>query len=538
MKTEENIVEFNGENWSVWSDMFIGKLLSKEIYSEIFGIEKPNQDESEIKIWNKANHKAVGMLRISLGLKHNYLIRGNMDFNDCWKTLTKEFANKDTPSKLQLSIEYENLKLDQDEDLTKFVSKIDELLKKMSELDHCPKDEDIGAKVLAILSSSVNHKSVFDTVTASGGSISYKSIRAILSNRGQFLSAAGNNTSPPLAFQTSDKKKIICHNCKKPGHKKADCWGKGGGKEGQGPNRKKNTKKEIALMTVNSINSTKQQKFKSQPNNQNGFNSTWFLDSGASTHMTNDPSLITDMKLPEADYVTVANGERVRVVGSGDIRCSFDDCVVVFKDVLVIPNLNVNLISVRRLDESKCRLSFSQGKCQVSLPNGTIINGWLSDKMLYEVSLKVIKHSAGMTKTLSPVAHATWMEHARNGHLEPDGKTCAVCNEGKMRSLPVPKKKENSMKAQPGEHLYVDTVGPFETSGVNGERFACILGDAGSNFKLVKCMKRKAETIDFLKSCISLMETQTGNRVKTVYSDNAAEFLDSELLDFYSKLSH
>ena len=132
-------------------------------------------------------------------------------------------------------------------------------------------------------------------------------------------------------------------------------WGKGGGKEGQGPNRKKNTKKEIALMTVNSINSTKQQKFKSQPNNQNGFNSTWFLDSGASTHMTNDPSLITDMKLPEADYVTVANGERVRVVGSGDIRCSFDDCVVVFKDVLVIPNLNVNLISVRRLDESKCR---------------------------------------------------------------------------------------------------------------------------------------------------------------------------------------
>ena len=28
---------------------------------------------------------------------------------------------------------------------------------------------------------------------------------------------------------------IICHNCKKAGHKKADCWSKGRGKEGQGP---------------------------------------------------------------------------------------------------------------------------------------------------------------------------------------------------------------------------------------------------------------------------------------------------------------
>ena len=28
---------------------------------------------------------------------------------------------------------------------------------------------------------------------------------------------------------------IVCYNCNKPGHKKADCWSKGGSKEGQGP---------------------------------------------------------------------------------------------------------------------------------------------------------------------------------------------------------------------------------------------------------------------------------------------------------------
>ena len=35
-----------------------------------------------------------------------------------------------------------------------------------------------------------------------------------------------------------DKRKVECHNCHKKGHMKADCWAKGGGKEGQGPRQR------------------------------------------------------------------------------------------------------------------------------------------------------------------------------------------------------------------------------------------------------------------------------------------------------------
>jgi hypothetical protein len=37
---------------------------------------------------------------------------------------------------------------------------------------------------------------------------------------------------------SSSKKNIKCHNCKKKGHYKSDCWAPGGGKEGQGPKQK------------------------------------------------------------------------------------------------------------------------------------------------------------------------------------------------------------------------------------------------------------------------------------------------------------
>jgi hypothetical protein len=52
---------------------------------------------------------------------------------------------------------------------------------------------------------------------------------------------------------SSSKKNVECHNCKKKGHYKSDCWAKGGGKEGQGPNQKgkrKGKEKEKDAATV------------------------------------------------------------------------------------------------------------------------------------------------------------------------------------------------------------------------------------------------------------------------------------------------
>ena len=39
-------------------------------------------------------------------------------------------------------------------------------------------------------------------------------------------------------------KDVECFNCHKKGHKKIDCWAKGGGKEGQGPKTKERKEKE------------------------------------------------------------------------------------------------------------------------------------------------------------------------------------------------------------------------------------------------------------------------------------------------------
>ena len=54
---------------------------------------------------------------------------------------------------------------------------------------------------------------------------------------------------------------VVCHNCKKKGHKKADCWAKGGGKEGQGPKQKKGKGKKSETATVVAVDNDDKELF-------------------------------------------------------------------------------------------------------------------------------------------------------------------------------------------------------------------------------------------------------------------------------------
>lgn len=59
-----------------------------------------------------------------------------------------------------------------------------------------------------------------------------------------FEEKAGRDSKSEDANMASTR--IFCSNCKKPGHVKENCYGKGGGKEGQGPRQIVRRKKQEA----------------------------------------------------------------------------------------------------------------------------------------------------------------------------------------------------------------------------------------------------------------------------------------------------
>ena len=57
-----------------------------------------------------------------------------------------------------------------------------------------------------------------------------------------------SNTTEEAFTADSSKPRKQCSNCNKCSHVKADCWVKGGGKEGQGPKRNKDKGKDSMAM--------------------------------------------------------------------------------------------------------------------------------------------------------------------------------------------------------------------------------------------------------------------------------------------------
>jgi hypothetical protein len=86
----------------------------------------------------------------------------------------------------------------------------------------------------------------------------------------------------------------------------------------------------------------------------------WIVDSGATDHMTCDPNQLQNLtKLKEPQYVTVANGNKTKILGTGTTNFLNKNV----KDVLYLPDFNSNLLSVRKITQDlNCDVIFSPNK--------------------------------------------------------------------------------------------------------------------------------------------------------------------------------
>jgi len=92
----------------------------------------------------------------------------------------------------------------------------------------------------------------------------------------------------------------------------------------------------------------------------------WYFDSGATSHMTADPSALSHTsfsRYPSASSIIVGNGSLLPVTATGSTQLpgSF-----LLNNVLVSPNLIKNLISVRQFtSDNNCSIEFDPTGCSV-----------------------------------------------------------------------------------------------------------------------------------------------------------------------------
>ncbi|KAF8377139.1 hypothetical protein HHK36_030512 [Tetracentron sinense] len=94
-------------------------------------------------------------------------------------------------------------------------------------------------------------------------------------------------------------------------------------------------------------------------------NDVWYLDSGCSNHMTGDQSIFVNMNTFSNSQVRMGNGVLVQAKGKGTIAIETKKGTKYIQDVLLVPDLEQNLLSVGQLVEHGYSIHFEENSCKI-----------------------------------------------------------------------------------------------------------------------------------------------------------------------------
>ena len=213
----------------------------------------------------------------------------------------------------------------------------------------------------------------------------------------------------------------------------------------------------------------------------------WYVDSGASYCLTGDKTWFTELHSCSPCTVTAANNGVLTCSQRGTVVLNVQYGSITLKDVLYVPTLPVNLLSVSALLKAGYQPRFTPTGCSIIQHSNLLIQVKSHDSVYPLVA------SRPSTKVLSAVVNSAsrgldWATvHARLGHLNPaaiqqmhdkrmahginlptvgspdDIKQCVGCTVGKAHRLPFPAQASHRA-TRPLQLVHSDICGPVEVT--------------------------------------------------------------------------
>ncbi|RVX06405.1 Retrovirus-related Pol polyprotein from transposon TNT 1-94 [Vitis vinifera] len=280
-----------------------------------------------------------------------------------------------------------------------------------------------------------------------------------------------------------------------------------------------------------------------------GNNSTklWYVDSGASNHMTNNPTALCYVR-PYAGQSSIqtANGSSLPIAAIGDASSKFTD-------VFLAPQLSTNLISVGQLVDNNCAVNFSGNGCVVQdQVTGKPIAKGPKVGRLFPLFLPIpdfSPRSSIKSFACNNVSDLSMVWHRRLGHPNtqilshvlnsdlPGNKDryslsleCDSCKLGKSKTLPFP------LHASRASHcfdlIHSDVWGPSPVSSHEKFKYYVTFIDDHSRFTWVYFLRSKSEVFRTFTEFLAYVDNQFSTSIKTLRTDSGGEYLSTEFQAF------
>ncbi|MCO5594373.1 hypothetical protein L7F22_048403 [Adiantum nelumboides] len=254
----------------------------------------------------------------------------------------------------------------------------------------------------------------------------------------------------------------------------------------------------------------------------------WYFDSGASRHITSRKDLFCSLDAaPAGKKVTCANNASYPIKGVGKILITISDgSDLCLPDVLYVPGIKKNLLSVSSLAKNGLRVIFEDDRCIVRdrengyslITTGTLENG-LFVLDCYEKQIR-----ACITETKTQAMQDAELWHARFGHVG-YGSLMTLQRHNMVHDL--------SLLEMPPRHVYEGCVlGKMHRFAFSQD------GSVRATRKLfcwVYPLKAKSDVFAVFQHYVSMVENETGCKIQTLRTDRGGEYMSGAFKDFLGK---
>ena len=310
------IEKFKGENFHLWKFKMQMVLEEKDLWNIVKGDEVEPTDEgtteTQRRQFQKRERKALATVCLSLGDEQLSLVRTATTAKEAWSKLQSHYEVNSVANKLFLRKKYFTMSMGVDDSMSEHINKMKELAGQLEAVGASITEDDQVATLLCSLPESYNSLITALESRADDLKLEFVTARLLHEEHKRKENSLTSDTGEKALLSKHDrtnqksfkpKRKGKCHNCGISGHWARECRKPKKEKPKEGKE-----KQDGALYNA----STEHASFYSSKRvNQKDL--TWYIDSGASQHMSYNKEMMVD-------YVHFANPQKVRLGDNGVVQ--------------------------------------------------------------------------------------------------------------------------------------------------------------------------------------------------------------------------
>eukprot|EP00963_Diacronema_lutheri_P007771 scaffold671_cov394-Pavlova_lutheri.AAC.1 len=519
------VPELNGRNWRQW-------FIRMENYLRIYGLWEVTCTEPELNSAEKQEgeekHKIIlqciqqARCRIINSVNEEYSGHVNhcTTAHEAWKVLKDLYQNSSSMRESELREKLAKTRKRSDQSIDQYMNGIVSIVDELRQVNVDLPEEEVAHTVLDGLPDSYHMivlilKHHHEKLTMSRIRLSLCYEENYQRKAKAFITQEAEEHPQPVAMQ--QPRSTRCQFCNKPGHTLNQCNRFKAAYPPKGISNTDRNDKPMSLMATSAYLET---------NNHD----QWIIDSGASWHMTGHKEYLEVSTLKDFHTtIEIADGTHMKGEAIGRVVLHLgnnQDKTITLNNVVYVPGLASNLLSVTCMTENGATVSFNNGECKIKQGKQTL--------------------QAKLTGRANYCLTATakiW--HQRLGHIHNERiklmglphqmtETCEPCMENKQIAT---KFKAKDYQYQPLDLIYMDVVGPIHPETPAGQRYFLSVLDHATKTSLIYLMSSKGSTGKYARMAINVLEQKSagGRTVKAIRTDLGQEFLGNKLADFLSE---